>query len=329
MLQKQKIVYCMTIFFAVLILFTGCGRSDTAARTETAFALDTVVRITVYSEKDVPAAQRALARCQDYEAVFSRTRPDSELSALNAARGGTVSAELRAVLECALDISARSGGALDITLGGVSTLYDFTAETPAPPAAEDVAAAMAHSGMDGVELAGSTLTLRDEHTVLDLGAVAKGYIADRLADGLRADGVEHAIINLGGNVLCIGSRPDGSPFRVGVQVPEPGSTENAAELSVRDGSVVTSGNYQRFFDYDGVRWHHILDPETGFPVQNGLASVTVTGPESLRCDALSTACFVLGAEEGLALIETMEGYEALFLCSDGSAYRSTGFGAME
>lgn len=329
MLQKQKIVYFMTIFFAALVLFTGCGRTDTSARTETAFALDTVVRITVYSEKDVPAAQRALALCQDYETVFSRTRPDSELFALNAAHGGTVSADLRAVLECALDVSARSGGALDITLGAVSALYDFTAETPAPPAAEDIAAAMAHSGMEGVELTGDRLTLRDENTVLDLGAVAKGYIADRLADALRADGVEHAIINLGGNVLCIGSKPDGKPFRVGVQVPEPGSTENAAELSVRDGSVVTSGNYQRFFDYGGQRWHHILDPETGFPVQNGLASVTVTGPESLLCDALSTACFVLGAEEGLALIEAMEGYEALFLRSDGSAYRSTGFAAAE
>ena len=298
MLRPQKFVYHIIAFcFLSLIFLGGCGGSA-AARTETAFALDTVVRVTVYRESDVPAAQRALALCRDYESVFSRTDPDSELSRLNAAGGGDVSDDLRAVLACALDVSARSGGALDVTLGAVSALYDFAAESPVPPAAEDIDAAMASAGMDGVSLAGSRLTLARPGTVLDLGAVAKGYIADRLADALRADGVERAIINLGGNIVCVGSRPDGKPFRVGVQEPVPGSEKYAAVLSVENGSVVTSGNYQRFFDYAGVRWHHILDPETGRPVRNGLASVTITGPESLLCDALSTACFVLGEEAG-------------------------------
>lgn len=329
MLRKQNVVYQILAFCLLFLLpLSGCG-APSAARTETAFALDTVVRVTVYREADVPAAQRALALCRDYEAVFSRTDPDSELSRLNAAGGGTVSEPLRAVLECALDISARSGGALDITMGAVSALYDFTAESPVPPAAEDLAAALAHTGMDGVSLAGGRLALADPETVLDLGAVAKGYIADRLAEALRADGVESAIINLGGNVLCVGSRPDGSAFRVGVQEPVPGSEKNAAVLSVENGSVVTSGNYQRCFDYGGARWHHILEPQTGLPVQNGLASVTVTGPESLLCDALSTACFVLGAEDALPLLAALDGYEALFLFSDGSARQSPGFAQAE
>ncbi len=312
MRRSQKLLYHIIAFCLLcLISLTGCGEGA-AARTETAFALDTVVRVTVYAEADVPAARAALARCAEYEATFSRTRADSELARVNAAGGGTVSEDLRAVLECAIDVSARSGGALDVTLGAVSVLYDFTAEDPAPPDAAAVAAALAGTGMDGVSLRGSELTLAPG-AVLDLGAVAKGYIADRLAEDLRAAGVEHAIVNLGGNVVCVGSRPDGEPFRVGVQEPVPGSEKNAAVLSVENASVVTSGNYQRYFDYNGVRWHHILDPETGCPVQNGLASVTVTGPESMLCDALSTACFVLGKETGEALLAEYPGYEGLFL----------------
>lgn len=312
MRRSQKLLYHIIAFCLLcLISLTGCGEGA-AARTETAFALDTVVRVTVYAEADVPAARAALARCAEYEAIFSRTRADSELARVNAAGGGTVSEDLRAVLECAIDVSTRSGGALDVTLGAVSVLYDFTAEDPAPPDAAAVAAALAGTGMDGVSLRGSELTLAPG-AVLDLGAVAKGYIADRLAEDLRAAGVEHAIVNLGGNVVCVGSRPDGEPFRVGVQEPVPGSEKNAAVLSVENASVVTSGNYQRYFDYNGVRWHHILDPETGCPVQNGLASVTVTGPESMLCDALSTACFVLGKETGEALLAEYPGYEGLFL----------------
>ncbi len=312
MRRSQKLLYHIIAFCLLcLISLTGCGEGA-AARTETAFALDTVVRVTVYAEADVPAARAALARCAEYEATFSRTRADSELARVNAAGGGTVSEDLRAVLECAIDVSARSGGALDVTLGAVSVLYDFTAEDPAPPDAAAVAAALAGTGMDGVSLRGSELTLAPG-AVLDLGAVAKGYIADRLAEDLRAAGVEHAIVNLGGNIVCVGSRPDGEPFRVGVQEPVPGSEKNAAVLSVENASVVTSGNYQRYFDYNGVRWHHILDPETGCPVQNGLASVTVTGPESMLCDALSTACFVLGKETGEALLAEYPGYEGLFL----------------
>lgn len=312
MRRSQKLLYHIIAFcFLCPFFLAGCGK-NAAARTETAFALDTVVRVTVYAEADVPAARAALARCADYEAVFSRTRDTSELARINAAGGGTVSEDLRAVLGCAIEVSARSGGALDVTLGAVSALYDFAAENPAPPDAAAVAAALAGSGMDGVSLRGSELTLAPG-AVLDLGAVAKGYIADRLAEDLRAAGVEHAIVNLGGNVVCIGARPDGKPFQVGVQEPVPGSEKNAAVLSVTDGSVVTSGNYQRYFDYNGARWHHILDPETGYPVQNGLASVTVTGPESMLCDALSTACFVLGEEAGYALLAEYPEYEAIFL----------------
>jgi thiamine biosynthesis lipoprotein len=142
-------------------------------------------------------------------------------------------------------------------------------------------------------------------------------------------GVEHAIISLGGNVLCLGGKPGGEDYKVGIQYPERDSTALAATVAVREESVVTSGVYERFFVEDGVTYHHLLDPATGQPLQTGLLAVSVVGPCSARCDALSTVCFALGPEEGRALIDSLDGYEAVFISSDGTQVKTAGFAALE
>ena len=319
------IIIYITIFFAGNL--SGCGKKA-EARTEQAFLLDTMVSVTYYKARDREAVRSALALCRLYELVFSRTDPESELFWLNGRGSGMVSPELREVLALALEYCATSAGRYDVTMGGVSALYDFSGE-PHVPEAKALEAATAHVGWEKVHIDGETVTLTDPEAVLDLGSIAKGWIADRMKEYLVERGVEHAIISLGGNVLCLGGRPDGAAYKIGIQYPERDSTALAATVAVREGSVVTSGVYERFFVENGVTYHHLLDPATGLPLQTGLLAVSVVGPCSARCDALSTVCFALGPEEGLALIDGLDGYEAVFIRTDGTQVQSAGFAAME
>jgi len=159
-----------------------------------------------------------------------------------------------------------------------------------------------------------------------LGAVAKGYIADKAAEFLAESGVENAVLNFGGNVIAMGSKPDGSGWNIGIQDPGEATGESMAVLEAHGCSVVTSGVYQRGFDLDGVRYHHILDPATGWPVQNGIASVTIVADSSALGDALSTACFIMG-REGLAFAQSM-GAGAMIVYSDGAVEYSDGLEEM-
>ena len=169
-----------------------------------------------------------------------------------------------------------------------------------------------------------TVMLTDPDAAIDLGFIAKGYIADRIRDYLVSKNVTSAIINLGGNILCIGSRPDKNPFRVAVQYPFGQTGDMITTLSIRDQSVVTSGVYERFVEADGVRYHHILDPRTGYPAENNLLSVTIITDSSTDADALSTACFLLGLSDGMALIESLSDTEALFITDDYEPHYSSG-----
>ncbi len=313
---------------ASVLLLSGCSAAP-APRTAQTFLLDTLVSVTFYRERDRAAADDALALCGELELVFSRTDSRSELYRLNEAGCAEVSDALLTVLQRALDFCERSGGRFDITMGGVSALYDFTGASPHPPEQEAIDAALAHVGYRHVQIDGNLVSIDDPETVVDLGAAAKGYIADEMKALLQSRSVEHAIISLGGNVLTLGTRPDGKDYQIGIRVPEKDTDKLAAVAEVRDLSVVTSGVYERSFEDGGVLYHHILDPETGQPIRNGLLSVSMVGPCSLDCDILSTACFAMGQEEALALIESLDGYEALLIRDDGTLRSSSGFPVAE
>ena len=175
-----------------------------------------------------------------------------------------------------------------------------------------------------VHVEGSQVILDSPDTAIDLGAIAKGYIADRIKDYLLENGVNSATINLGGNVLCVGSRPDGTPFKIGLQMPFADRNETIAALNIDGLSVVTSGVYERHFELDGVNYHHLLNPEDGYPYQNGLLSVTIVSPLSVDGDALSTSCFSLGLEKGMELAESMDGVYAYFITDDYEIHYSEG-----
>ena len=287
--------------------------------------LNTVVSITVYDEEDKHLIDECFELCEGYEKTFSRTDSGSELYALNQTGSMEVSDELLSVLKSALYWCEKTNGAFDITLGAVSDLYGFSGESPRVPGSEELAAALEHSGWEKIEIEGNTVTLTDSEAIIDLGAIAKGYIADRLAKHLAANGCEGAIINLGGNILCIGAKPDGKLFNVGIQYPFEDSQKTITNVSVKDMSVVTSGIYERSFTENGKLYHHILSPKTGLPFETQLLAVSIIGPSSEMCDALSTVCFTLGLDDGLALINSLDGYEAVFVDDSYTLHKSFNF----
>jgi len=315
----------LPLLLILLLPLSGCSRSPITVHD---FTLNTFVSVTVYRKADEAAAREALELCRSYEKVFSRTDPESELYRLNRREISQVSEELASVIETGLYYSQLSKGAFDITAGSITQLWDFTAQAPAVPDPAEIARQLPAVGWDGVSLTGNTVTFTHPETVIDLGGIAKGYIADRIAEQLRQSGVPSALIDLGGNLYCLGSKPEGGTYNVGIQFPFKERDQVLGIISASEQSVVTSGVYERCFTENDILYHHILDPQTGYPAKNELVSVTIVSGASVDGDALSTACFVLGLEEGIALIESLPDVEALFVTDDLQTHASSGMASL-
>jgi thiamine biosynthesis lipoprotein len=261
----------------------------------------------------------------DFEMRLSRTRANSEVTALNDAHGEPVALSPRTLdlVEKARAYSEASGGVFDVTMGSVTPLWDFhTGRVPEPEALRE---ALSHVGWRAIEVdrEHGTARLADPVARIDLGGIAKGYIADALADELVAHGCDCAFVNLGGNVLTVGSRPDGTPWRIGVRDPKAPETMRAV-VTVRGQSVVTSGLYERNFTKDGVFYHHILDPKNGMPVQTDVAGATIVSTKSLDGDGFSTTLFALGVQGALRFVEDHPALEAIVIGTDGEVHVTRG-----
>lgn len=316
-----------------MLAASGCGQSSLPTKTpepiqRTDFLLNTFVDIKIYDSDDTTILDDAMAICKDLESRFSRTIETSEIYQLNHRSTDDqvfeLSAETAELLDLALDYCEQSGGAFDITVEPVSSLWDFTSGEALVPDNSQIQEAVAKTGYENLLLDGHTLTFLSPDTTIDLGAIAKGYIADQIKVHLLERGVNSAIINLGGNVLCIGSKPDGTPFKIGLKKPFAEESETFAVAGISDISVVTSGVYERHFELDGKNYHHILNPKTGYPYDNGLISVTILSESSADGDALSTTCFSLGLEEGMELIQSLDGVYGCFIDEDYNIYYSEG-----
>ena len=344
-----------TVLVSPMLLFTGCGNITDADTSTTgnqpisisSIKLNTAVQITIYDSQDKALLNDCLALCDKYELIFSRTNEKSELYKLNHRKdvsdgdfstdgqttpypvSGTadtwhISEDLAALLSEGLDITRESNGAFDIAIAPLTSLWDFTAEDPEVPDDAAIQKALPLCSSDGVTIDGEDITPPSDDIQFDVGAIAKGYIADRLKDFLIKKGVKSAIINLGGNVLCIGSKPDGTPFKIGIQKPFADRNETEAVMDITGKSVVSSGIYERCFKQNGKLYHHILNPKTGYPYDNGLISVTIISDQSVDGDALSTTCFALGLEDGLKFAEK-KGVQAVFITEDYELHYTDGF----
>ncbi|MBR5419534.1 MAG: FAD:protein FMN transferase [Lachnospiraceae bacterium] len=312
MVGMKKLCFCLI----PILLLCSCSRAAQITEVN-GFYFDTYVNITLY-EDNVSVKTELPKLLSSLELIYSPTLPESELYRLNHALiRKPESEELRKTLEEAMYYEVLSGGALNASIGSVSALWDFHTDSPAVPDSASVNAALKQikKGAD---------YLSDRELSLDLGCIAKGAISFRVRDYLLDQGVSSAIIDLGGNVVVIGGKPDGRPFTVGIQDPL-AKDKVLRTVQVKDCCVVTSGTYERCFEADGKLYHHILDPQTGYPAESGLSSVTILCADPVMADALSTACMVLGKEEGLALIETIDDCEALFIDGDMNMYPSSGF----
>ena len=314
------------MLLAVMLLCGGCAEEKIPPKlSEVGFYLDTVITLTAYVE-DKQVLKDALEECGRYEKILSRTVEGSDVWRINHAKGEPVevSEDTMNILRCAQEISQKSGGAFDVTIAPVSTMWNFTKEPHELPDAEEIAKAAELVDYTRMTLEGNKVTL-PEGMMIDLGGIAKGYIADQVKAYLMKRGVKYAILSFGGNIVAIGSeKPDGTPWKVGIQDIDKPTGEHMLISLNKGGSTVTSGTYERGFDLDGVRYHHLLSAETGWPVQNELASVTIFSESSMEGDALSTTAFVLGTEKGLELIESLKGIEAVFIAKDRTVTYSSG-----
>ena len=306
--------------------FARAGAEELPKETRVGFYLDTVITLTAYTDRP-ELLEAGLELCGEYEKKLSRTVEGSEVWQINHAEGKTVtvSPETAEILRTAATVSELSGGAFDVTVAPASTLWDFTSGEQKIPAEDELAAAAEKIDWRKVQLEGNDVTL-PAGMMIDLGGIAKGYIADAVKKQLETEGIRSAILSFGGNIVAIGQKPDGSPWKVGIQDIDKPTGETMLVSLNYGGSTVTSGIYERGFTRDGVTYHHILSSRTGWPVQNELASVTIFTDSSALGDALSTAAFALGTEEGARLIEGIEGAEALFIARDRSVSGTSGIG---
>ena len=282
----------------------------------TVFCFDTVCQLRGVMDQEV--LDGAVALCERFEQLFSRTIATSDVARINDAGAEPVMVEPETadLISQALGYCEASGGLFDITIGAVSSLWDF--RNGIVPSEEDIAAALPHVGWRTVHVDGTAVRLDDPAASLDLGGIAKGWIADALISYLAGEGVESACVNLGGNVVVLGSKPDGSPWRVGVQDPfaERGASI-IARTDIADGSLVTSGLYERAFEQGGRRYWHILDPRTGYPVETGIVSASVLSERSIDGDGFTKQLFFNDPKAGLADLEGRS-LHGLVVCDDGT-----------
>lgn len=294
----------------ILLLLCGCNSGETE-NSETRFLLDTVCTVTADCGDDI--INGAFSLCENLERTLSKTVTDSDVYKLNNTEGFvSVSDGTLKTVERALYYSELSGGKFDITIAPVSALWDF--KNQVIPSKDEISEALQNVDYHSIEIKNGEISSGTKQ--IDLGGIAKGYIADRATEYLKENGAENALVNLGGNICMIGE------YNIGIKKPFDDSI--IASISLKDKCVVTSGIYERYIESDGKIYHHILDPKTGYGAENELASVTVIGEKALDCDALSTVCMLLGTESGMDIINNTADTEAVFIDRENNITLSSG-----
>lgn len=279
------------------------------------FAMDTVMSLTAYGPHARAAVDEAAGELRRLDELWSVGSIESEISRLNAQGGGEVSEDTKVLLSRALELSRGTGGLFDATIYPLVELWGFPTDDPHVPEASAIAETLPLVDSGRVTLAGETVTLGPGQK-LDLGGIAKGYAADEMKKYLNAHGAHEGFINLGGNVLTLGEKADGNAYCIGIRRPFSEAGDVITALDITDQSVVTSGRYERYFEKNDRIYHHILDPDTGYPYDNDLNAVTILSGSSMDGDALSTICFALGMEKGMEFIESMPDVDAIFIDTD-------------
>ncbi len=335
----MKLIRQITVIFlaaALLLPFVAAcqrnGTSDELERQEqTFYVMDTFVDVIIWTAKDSQEVeeifQEVEAELKRLHDIFSAFEDDSDVARISAAAGVSpvaVHAETLEVVQTALDYAVMTDGKFDITLAPVLRLYSF-GENERVPTEQELAEKLPLVDYSLVEVDqdAGTVFLPQQGMSMDLGGIAKGYVVDIITEMLRNFGVETGVVNAGGDISFVGPKYDGTPWRIGIKDPNRHLTHQFAVIEAEGGAIVTSGNYERYVEKDGVRYHHIIDPADGRPAR-GCKSVTIVAPNAMLADLLSTAVFVMGPEAGMALVESLEGIEALIWDAEDQVQASSG-----
>ena len=314
--------YFISAMLSALLFLTGCSAESSPEPVQgTFFAMDTVMDFTIYGESGLIDQSESLIA--SLESLVSVTDTGSELYAINQTGSGTLTGKASSLMEQALEICRRTDGALDLSIYPIVRAWGFTTGSYQVPDEAEIQALLPLVDYRKIQYdaADGDVTL-PEGMEIDLGSVAKGYAGQLVAQMLRDNGVQSALLNLGGNVQTVGAKPDGSPWQIGIKDPQ--GEDAMMVLSVEDQAVVTSGGYERYFEQDGQTYWHIMDPSTGHPADSGLISVTIVGDEGVVCDGLSTALFVMGLEKAADLWAQSGDFEAVFVTASGEVYITEG-----
>ena len=311
------------------LLLCGCSQASSVhEQSARIFAMDTVMDITVYADSSNAAKgalQDAETEINRLDALLSRQNENSAIAAVNSSNGQAVAAddEVLSLLKTAVSYSDQTDDAFDITVAPIMDAWDFTGDNPRVPSRQELDELLTHVGDDRIQFGDGTVTL-ERGMAVDLGGIAKGYTSDRLAAVFAEDGIDSAMVSLGGNVYVRGAKPDGSAWRVAVEDPND-SGAYLGVLSLTDCFAITSGGYQRYFEQNGVTYYHIIDPKTGDVARSGLKSVTIICNNGTMGDALSTALFVMGFDDAVAFWQSYEtDFDMVLVDDDNHVYLTEG-----
>ncbi|MBN2284866.1 MAG: FAD:protein FMN transferase [Tissierellales bacterium] len=337
MIYDLKKINLKLVFLLIMImLMSGCtpllsSNKSEAKVSQGEFLLNTYITITLYGTDSTDYFNDLFQEVSDLENRLSIHQSDSEVSIITSNAGlhpVNVSTDTYAVFEKSLAYSELSEGLFDITAGPLIELWSIGTPEERVPELEEIEKTLPLIDYKKILLnaSDSTVFLSEVGMSANLGAIAKGYIADQIAERVQELGFNSAVLNFGGNVVLIGSKPDGSDFKVGIQNPDEPSGKAMGVFTASNLSIVTSGDYERFFVQDGVKYHHILNPFTGFPSDTDLKAVSIISDTSFDGDALSTSVLLLGLDRGLELINTLDGIEAIFITKSNEIILTDGIG---
>lgn len=308
-----------TIFIFILIIsLSACGY--TSEYTTDFFAMDTAMTVTAYGKNSKEAVKAVESELNRLNLLWSVENPSSEIFKLNQNKKMTVSADTEKLISRAKKISDLTDGDFDITVQPLVTKWGFYSSLEnRVPTQSEIDKALDFVGYQNIALSDTDVSLKD-NTSVDLGGIAKGYASFSAAELLKNQGIESAVMSLGGNVRVIGTKPDGADWTVAIADPDDSSAD-IGFVKVADTAVITSGGYQRYFEKNGKKYHHIIDPKTGYPAQSGLKSVTVVSGDDILADALSTALFVKGLDASIDFYKQNSGlFEAIFVTEDNKIF---------
>ncbi len=319
--KKKKIPLILTVALSAMI-FTSCGKPAAPVQGQnTDFSMGTAITTTLYgnSEDAIEANLSAVSECLASVNQDISWRMDGSMTALFNENHEAVVGDREEVYRIALDVADKSGGAFDPTVLPISRLWDIGGEGQRHPSDEEIREAMADVGYQAVSLKDGLLKTEAPGVMFELGAVGKGYGLTAAAEQIDREAVSGGILSAGSSILTFGTKPDGSGFRVALRNPRGGPEDRIGIFALTDLSISTSGDYEKYFEEDGKRYHHILDARTGKPADSGLMSVTVIADNSTLCDALSTAGFILGLDEGMKLLDNY-GVMGVFIDNQRNVY---------